>query len=241
MLVKETISFERYRDPKTALGLNPIEYYFDIERPSAEIYRFVEKRRTEWSTKLKYTYSIDKGNIYIKKPQSYATQELRSRSFAFNKGNPKKMAMSNDLKGAEEFILNHYLKLLKKEGVKESVSFERYRDPKEALGLKLHFLYNIEYDPETEGFSYEQNNEAIGKYIKTLIPEISDNEIDRFISFTIEGYINDVIPISLFENKDEQLIEEYLMALIKRESSHWMKIHSDKAMRGIAKNSGMNI
>ena len=46
MLVKETISFERYRDPKTALGLNPIEYYFDIERPSAEIYRFVEKRRT---------------------------------------------------------------------------------------------------------------------------------------------------------------------------------------------------
>ena len=52
----------------------------------------------------KYIYGIDKGNIYMKRADLYAVRELRSGSYAFNKGKPNKMAMHNDLEGVAKWI-----------------------------------------------------------------------------------------------------------------------------------------
>lgn len=78
------------------------------------IYKFIEnhpgfEHKPNKETII-YTYSLNKGNIYMKNPDKYATTEIRSNSNAFNKGNPNKMAVPNNLKMAEEIIKNHYFK-----------------------------------------------------------------------------------------------------------------------------------
>ena len=69
-----------------------------------EMYYFIPNT---WPA-IKYIYGIEKGNIYMKRDDLYAIRELRSGSKAFNKGNPNKMAMPNDLYGAAEWIKERY-------------------------------------------------------------------------------------------------------------------------------------
>jgi hypothetical protein len=121
----ESISFQRGSDPKEVLGIGEFNMYFDTKHTSDGMYYFTEKNNLVYPSRanfvyyptpalnLRYTYSINKGNVYLKKPLNYASQELRSNSFAFTKGNPNKMAIPNDLTAAKDFILKHYLRLLK--------------------------------------------------------------------------------------------------------------------------------
>ena len=105
MLVRETISFQRYKDPKSALGLRPILYYFNIgEEKKYTI--FSEKSEIAIDSNDLYTFyfSLEQGNIYCKR-DSWQQKEIRARGFV------------NDLEGAETFILNKYLKLRKKGGL----------------------------------------------------------------------------------------------------------------------------
>ena len=81
-----------------------------IERGGDTIYKFTEIVPKVDDDALTYTYSLKKGNVYMKRPMKYATSELRSNSHAFNKGNPDKMAIPNDVESAVKFINNHYEK-----------------------------------------------------------------------------------------------------------------------------------
>lgn len=93
-------------------------------RRGTEVYDFIELGKEGFikDFPLRYIYSINKGNVYLEDKNNWSKQELRSNSHAFNKGNPNKMAVPNDVLGAGEFILNHYLKKRKRE-LKESLDF----------------------------------------------------------------------------------------------------------------------
>ena len=106
---------EKYKeesDPIEDMGIGAIHQYFTILEPPENGlgYRFVEKgpKFVKGTEPVTYIYTIEKGNVYMKHPDLFATKELRSNSRAFNKGKPNKMAMPNDLDAAKEFILKHY-------------------------------------------------------------------------------------------------------------------------------------
>ena len=101
-----------------------------IERSREKLFLKESRRRQTNSLHIFF----GKGNVYRKHPNQYAQQELRSNSHAFNKGKPEKMAMPNDLQGAEDFIIKHYFKRKAKfVSVSESINFERGLDPKVAM------------------------------------------------------------------------------------------------------------
>ncbi len=101
------------------LQISPeINKYFIIKQlKTPGIYYFIENGKygfVQGNSPTKYIYTIDKGNIYKEHSDNYAKQELRSNSNAFNKGNPDKMSIPNNLDVAAKFILSHYIKLRKR-------------------------------------------------------------------------------------------------------------------------------
>ena len=146
-LIKESLyeKFTRDSDPIKDLGIGPIGigpiyHYFNVKKTNRAYY-FTEKgpdyvREDKPTT---YIYSIEKGNVYRKHPSQWAQQELRSNSRAFNKGNPDKMAIPNDVEKAKEFIYNHYMRLRKEAGLKESLNekFSMEGDPLYDMGVGM--------------------------------------------------------------------------------------------------------
>jgi len=109
--------------------------------------------------------------------------------------------------------------------------FSDKSDPIKDMGIGSHLIYDITPDAEDgEGFEYKLNKDAATYLIKKYISGISDNEIDRFISFTLYDIIN-TIPITYFENKDYKKIDKYIEQDIASRKFTWMDIHSDKAMK----------
>lgn len=105
----------------------------------------------------------------------------------------------------------------------------------------FYFLTNIHQDPEDpETIKFDIDYNKLIPFIKEHVHGISDNEMDRFLAFELDRII-DGISYYRFENNDLDWINNQLKSGIERVGPHWMGMHSDKAMRRIAKNSGMNI
>ena len=101
------------------------------------------------------------------------------------------------------------------------------------------FIYNIKQNDNGE-FEFEQNNEQIIKLIKQNIPEISDNEIDRFMAFTFQDII-DNIPDYFYKQDDKQKINRLIKSEIYKASKHWMGMNSDRVMKSLFNRTFKNI
>lgn len=125
----------------------------------------------------------------------------------------------------------------------ENIDFERGKDPKSAMGIGLsdYLVYDVQTeDDEEESYTYMINWDAISKFLREQMPGISDNEIDRFVSFELERAFQEMA-WSRIKGGDLKEINDEIKNYIRRSSRHWMGMHSDKAMRQIARNSGLNI
>jgi hypothetical protein len=74
------------------------------------------------------------------------------------------------------------------------------------------------------------NKPLIKEFIRQNISGISDNEIKRFMTFTLQDIYDD-IPLWLFDNKDEKRIDERIKREIKNYAPNWMALNSDSAMK----------
>ena len=109
-------------------------------------------------------------------------------------------------------------------------SFKEESDPIKDMGIGMdHYIYNIEKEGY-DSYNFNTNNEKIAKFIKKCIPEISENEIERFMAFTLSD-IYDNIDADYFELNDLDRLDQQIAAAIKQESRNWMSMHSDKAMK----------
>lgn len=81
-----------------------------------------------------YCYDEKSGRISRGNDVMWSTQEIRSDSKAFNKGNPKKMAIPNDFDKAAKVILNNYLNNIFKENP-ELRDSKKLRDANARTGL----------------------------------------------------------------------------------------------------------
>lgn len=110
--------FTQNSDPIKDMEIGILNKYFTIHINRVGSYVFTERSpdfvKDNLPTKYIYTKS---GNIYRNHPHLWLPQEIRSGSFAFHKGNPKKMP-AKDLEEAKETVLNHYLNIRKREGLK---------------------------------------------------------------------------------------------------------------------------
>lgn len=105
----------------------------------------------------------------------------------------------------------------------------------------FYFLTNIRPDPEEKDtYLFNIDYEKLIPYIKELIPSISENEMNRFLAFEIDEIIEKISDFR-FEKNDLDWINGQLKSGIQSVAPHWMGMHSDKAMRTIMRNSGMNI
>lgn len=104
--------FEAESDPIHDLGIG----VFDVQKKPGNKFYFVERgpNYVEGGKPTTYVYTLDKGNIYRTHPSLWSHQELRSNSKAFHKGNPDKMAIPNDFDKAYAFIMDHYMKKIKR-------------------------------------------------------------------------------------------------------------------------------
>jgi hypothetical protein len=169
--------FTEDSDPIKDLGIGLIHHYFIINKTSDNIYYFIEKgpNFVEKNKPTTYIYSVKKGNVYRKHPDLYAHQELRSNSYAFNKGNSNKMAIPNDLNAAKEFIINHYLKKLKKS---LNEKFTEDSDPVHDMGIGF-------YHPKTFN-SYKNANNYIIEHLHLILKE---ENIPKDIIYDKQWYI----------------------------------------------------
>ena len=114
--------------------------------------------------------------------------------------------------------------------VKETLRFEKKRDPKTALGINPHFIENIEKTDEDE-YSYKTNMDFLSKFLKKVMPSITDNELQRFYAFTWQDEILKDIPFSYFIRNDLDAIQDYCESAIRKIGKYWLQLHSDDAMR----------
>jgi len=131
---------------------------------------------------------------------------------------------------------------MKAKKVYETLDFERGKDPKSALdiGLSDYLVYDVRVDEEGNSFTYKINWDAISKFLREQMPGISDNEIDRYVAFELERAFQEMA-WSRIESGDLKDINREIKNYIGRSSRHWMGMNSDRAMRQIARNSGLNI
>ena len=186
-LIRESISFERYRDPKKALGLglysprNFVSYkefidfladnillILDVKKmPSYVLYN---KAPGAYAMTTNYYLKLED---YVKKYLTYHGEEIDS---------PPLESLYNELK--ERGML------------KESVSFQRYKDPKEALGLGRaviikEYLKNI-------GIREDQYVLTDKFEITTIGPvNLRGTDIGEFPEFIQFGYASGDFDISL--------------------------------------------
>jgi len=125
MIVRESISFERYKDPKKALGL---DVYDDF---------------------LKYR---DK-KMYVDKNFGWAKSDgwIRSIEVDPDLDDETKISWINCLQKKDIGLSQVYSRYTDK-NVRESISFERYKDPKRALGL---LPYEFWWDNLAPGDKFE--------------------------------------------------------------------------------------
>ena len=125
----ESISFKRYRDPKTALGLNPYQEIIDIIKIELDHVVALDEIDIEFEQKEKilkiWTHDI-RDAIYQK--MKFKLEALQS-SDLFDKILMRRMI------DEDRNILGFAIELLP---LKESIGFERYKDPKRALGFDYY-------------------------------------------------------------------------------------------------------
>jgi len=136
--------------------------------------------------------------------------------------------------------LDHWRRIMETNHVMfmpETQNFERGISPKKAMdiGMGEIWIYDIEANDQG-GYSFRTNNEEIIRWIKSVIPSISDNEIDRFLSFTMQDIYNR-LPAYLLDKKAEKELTDFIKNEIRGYSGSWMGMHSDKAMGSIMRNS----
>jgi hypothetical protein len=116
-------------------------------------------------------------------------------------------------------------------GLKESLyeKFEEESDPVKDMGIGMdHYIYNIG-GFLSDSYTFDTNPEKAERFIKKCIPEISKNELKRFMSFTMSE-IYDNIDGEWFELNNLDKLDKQVEAAIKQESRHWMSLHSDESM-----------
>jgi hypothetical protein len=92
-----------------------------------------------------------------------------------------------------------------------------------------YFVYDIVQKPD-KSFSYKTNNPAIIKFIKSKISGISDNELNRFVTFTLNDIINNA-PDLYFEKNELDKLQKHIEQDITSHSKSWMGMHSDYAIK----------
>jgi hypothetical protein len=103
----------------------------------------------------------------------------------------------------------------------------------EEINTLSQFINNIKpesNDKYCNSFTFNQNIKNIIECIKKNIRGISDNEVDRFIAFTLQD-IYDEIPDYYFREKNLEKINQYIEREIQSYSNSWMSMHSDNAIR----------
>jgi hypothetical protein len=139
----------------------------------------------------------------------------------------------NVMKYMQDSIRENRKKKLKKFfHIKESLyeRFEEDSDPITDMGIGMdHYVYNIEKEG-FDSYNFETNNEKIAKFIKKCIPDISKNEIERFVAFTMSD-IYDNIDADYFELGDLDKLDQQIGRAIIHHSRSWMGRHSDQAMK----------
>lgn len=119
----------------------------------------------------------------------------------------------------------------------ESVNekFEEHSDPITDMGIGENLIVYDIVEINTDQYAYSINNEILEKIIRDEFDNIiSDNELDRFMTFTLESIL-DEIPLSYFKKNDLKNINKYIIKEIKSESNHWLLLHGDVAMRHMMK------
>lgn len=169
--------FSEESDPIKDLGIGPIYHYFDVRKTNKNYY-FKERgpKYVRDGKPTTYIYSIEKGNVYRSHPSQWSYQELRSNSKAFNKGNPDKMAIPNDVDKAKEFVYNHYMRLRKKAGLKESLNekFAEEGDPVSDMGIGIRDV--IEKYKAKVGRRIRDDADVINSVIADIQPASWSNE-----------------------------------------------------------------
>jgi len=102
----------------------------------------------------------------------------------------------------------------------------------EALGNILKgkpIIYDLQKNDE-DGYDYSIDYELVSAMLKRFIPEISKNEIGRYLTFTFEDMLES-LPFYLFEEGNIDKINRRLYREIESDSKFWMQLHSDKNMR----------
>ena len=127
MLVRETISFQRYKDPKTALGLGKgaAIKIISIESRFADVFVSEKEKDEILSDPIANKEKIKKKQIYLDIRNGgglFKVQDFAGELVSYNE---KLYLMPDSLSELGE-IFNL---------VRESLGFERYKDPKVALGL----------------------------------------------------------------------------------------------------------
>jgi len=97
--IKVKKSLQQYEDyTKVGTFIMKTSTFKIYERSDARfglIYTFIQITTNPYP--MVYVYNITKGNLSRGKGDLWARQEVRSTSFAFHKGNPKKTAIPNNL------------------------------------------------------------------------------------------------------------------------------------------------
>ena len=213
MIVRESISFERYRDPKKALGLKVEPEIIGTSDPMSIIkFMFLDKPynlvnmgingSNKWSVYLetqdqKLGEYINIGDIRVDDMEERI--EL-AKKIIFNYGmglkeygetnipslDPKENAYKE--KFGQQYIMDSTedSEEDEEEKVDESIGFERYRDPKEALGLGRKVL--IEEWCKTYLADYIINNDfTIDAGYVALEHVIESDTLPVFINFNKVG------------------------------------------------------
>ena len=124
MIVRESISFERHRDPKRALGLLPYEFWWDNLAPGDK-FEIIED-----IPGLKYKKG-DYIEIVDVTPIEHNEKKIIRNTYRGN----EELNYNRSWEFGFEFFKENFKKIPDK--VRESISFERYKDPKAALGLSI--------------------------------------------------------------------------------------------------------
>jgi hypothetical protein len=224
-IITESINFERGQDPKDAMEIGRVE-----ERKQKVIDEIIKYNASEWTG------------------SSVLAGFIRGR---FSTGTGWDIPTLEEASMEE---LQHNLKYLQKwdeierkqteqrlKKFNESLDFERGQDPKKAMeiGWGDLLIRNITGDDD-EGWSFDVNNKEIENILAKNMPTINDNEVNRFFHSTLKEIIDHVSVID-FRKKDYKNITSFIKREIESNSRWWMDLHSDAAMRQIARNSGMKI
>ena len=166
--LKESVSFERYRDPKKALGFNDLDVNFPEESVN-RAYNYIKSKYTihepKWFTDLvgnkHYYFSFSIGKNHYTISHNSFSNEIRITE---TRNNPMNLKQLSDI---DKYI---------EENIQESISFERYKDPKTALGLTT--LDSIRQWMIDVGHNVHPNNPEKHELERYLAYAVNDNKTE---------------------------------------------------------------